>query len=78
VYCVRTEGGVSMRRKGPLVRDVELMGHHRECDCSLESMDRDENHVCTCYQLDLDDYIDAGDRAYHEMIENPRKVVDDE
>jgi hypothetical protein len=67
-----------MRRIRKFVRDIEIHGHHRECDCNLEAMDRDERHVCTCEQHDLDDYIDSGDRAYHEMIENPRKVVDDE
>ena len=51
--------------RGPLpraprkfVRDIEH-GHHRECDCSLEAMYRDERHVCTCDELDEDDYIAA-------------------
>lgn len=37
-------------------RDFDKHGHHRECDCSLEAMDRDENHICTCRELDESDY----------------------
>ena len=65
-----------MRRIRPFIRDVELHGHHRLCpveDCE----DEGECRPCTCAQLDLDDYYDAGDRAYHEMIENPKEVEDE-
>ena len=52
------------RKRRRFVRDVEIHGHHRECDCSLEAMDRNERHVCTCRELDYDDYIAAGEREY--------------
>jgi hypothetical protein len=65
-----------MRRKGPFIRDVELHGHHRECDCSIEAMDRDEYHVCTCRELDHDDWIAAGEAEMDRRREEPRERVD--
>ena len=52
------------RKRRRFVRDVEIHGHHRDCDCSLEAMDRNERHVCTCFALDEDDRISEGERAY--------------
>lgn len=52
------------RRSHKFVRDFDIHGHHRDCDCSLEAMDRDETHLCTCRQLDEDDWYAAGDRCY--------------
>lgn len=55
-----------MDTRGPMpraprrfVRDIDRHGHHRDCDCSLEAMDRDEHHTCTCGYLDQEDYESA-------------------
>jgi hypothetical protein len=65
------------RRKGPLIRDVELHGHHKLCSLSWWSFSR-ENAPCICRELDYDDWIAAGEREMDARRENPRKVVDDD
>ena len=63
------------------IRDFDKHGHHRDCDCSLEAMDRDENHVCTCAILDEDDYSGECERRYDAWKSGDyadREVNDDE
>jgi hypothetical protein len=64
------------RRKGPLIRDVELMGHNKDCPCCL--IGEDITHLCLCRELDYDDWIAAGEAEMDSRRENPRKVVDDD
>ena len=49
------------RKRRRFVRDIEIHGHHFQCDV-VKFMDG--QHVCTCRELDEDDRIAAGERAY--------------
>jgi hypothetical protein len=57
---------MATKRKGPLIRDVELMGHHKHCQWSLLEVPKDDALflVCTCRELDYDDWIAAGEAEY--------------
>jgi hypothetical protein len=51
-------------------RDLDIHGHHRECDCSLEGMDRNELHFCSCFIHDDDDRIAAAEAKYDQWKED--------
>jgi hypothetical protein len=69
-----------MKRK--FVRDVELHGHHRDCDCAYPMSDLHGsalvcalhenwygNRECTCMLHDDDDWYAAGDAMYDQWKE---------
>jgi hypothetical protein len=68
-----------MRRKGPFVRDIELHGHHQECETRRDSCVEYQFNICNCRDLDYDDWIAAGEAEMDRLREEPReRTVSDE
>ena len=57
---------------GPLLRDVELHGHHKDCESRWDN----DNNACICVELDHDDWIAAGEAEMDRRREEPRERVD--
>ena len=58
-------------KRGPLpraphkfVRDFDLHGHHRDCECSITPHEGYDNVACTCRETDEDDYIAECEKRY--------------